>query len=90
MEAIYFHTFPYTSDRAKEKVVSLAHLLTKYTGRIKHVVDFTETQLTLNKLFVPPEMMTLVMRRMMLRSGEVVAKQRYCGTNHRRKSWSSC
>ena len=28
LEAIYFHTFPYTSDRAKEKVVSLAHLLT--------------------------------------------------------------
>ena len=79
LEAIYFHTFPYTSDRAKEKVITLAHLLTQYTGRIKlHIVDFTETQLTLNK-YCPPEMMTLVMRRMMLRVAEQVALQRYCG-----------
>lgn len=67
LEAIYFHTYPFTSDQAKEKVIELARKMSAYTGRINlHIVDFTEIQLELNKK-VPADMMTIVMRRMMMR-----------------------
>lgn len=75
IEAIYFHTYPFTSDEAKEKVISLARILSEYTGRIKlHVVDFTDIQITLKKN-VPQDMMTIVMRRMMMRIAEKIAEQ---------------
>ncbi len=79
LEAIYFHTFPYTSDRAKEKVVDLARILTKYTGRINlHIVDFTEAQLTINQN-CPADMLTIVMRRIMIRVADRLAVTRHCG-----------
>ena len=75
IEAIYFHTFPFTSDEAKEKVITLARILSEYTGRIKlHIVDFTDIQIVLKKN-VPMDMMTIVMRRMMMRIAEQVANQ---------------
>ena len=78
IEAIYFHTFPFTSDEAKEKVISLARILSEFTGRIKlHIVDFTDIQINLKKN-VPGDMMTVVMRRMMYRIAERVARQRKC------------
>ncbi len=78
LEAIYFHAFPYTSDKAKEKVIQLAEILTDYCGGIRlHVVDFTETQLALREL-CPPDMMTIVMRRMMMREAEAWAEKRRC------------
>lgn len=78
LEAIYFHTFPYTGDRAKEKVIDLARILTKYTGRIRlHIVDFTDTQLKIN-MASPADMLTIVMRRVMLRVAERLAEKMSC------------
>ena len=46
IDAVYFHAPPYTSERAKQKVVDLARLVSKYSGQIQlHVVNFTEIQL---------------------------------------------
>lgn len=78
LEAIYFHTFPYTSDRAKEKVITLAEKVAEYAGRMRlHIVDFTEAQLAINEAS-PPELLTLVMRRMMMRVAEQLAEQYNC------------
>lgn len=67
LNAVYFHAFPFTSDQAKEKVIELARLLTVYTGRIKlHIVDFTEIQLILRDN-CPADMLTIAMRRVMMR-----------------------
>lgn len=76
LEAIYFHTYPFTSDQAKEKVIELARKLSYYSGRMNlHIVDFTDIQLELNKK-VPSDMMTIVMRRMMMRIASRVAEER--------------
>ncbi len=78
IEAIYFHTFPFTSNEAKEKVIELARIVSEYTGRIKmHIVDFTDIQITLKKN-VSPDMMTIVMRRVMFRIAEELAKKQKC------------
>ncbi len=78
LEAVYFHSFPFTSDEAKEKVIDLARILSEYAGRIRlHIVNFTEIQVTLRKN-CPPEMMTIVMRRMMMRIAEKIAEKRGC------------
>ena len=78
LEAIYFHAFPFTSDQAKEKVLELGRILCDYLGRLKlHVVDFTETQLLLRDR-CPSEMMTIVMRRMMMREADALATRRRC------------
>lgn len=75
ISAIYFHTYPYTSNEAKEKVEALAQILTRYTGDMDlYVVDFTECQLALNDQ-VPEDMMTIVMRRMMVRIACGLAQQ---------------
>lgn len=74
LDAMYFHAYPFTSDQAREKVVELARLLARYAGRIRlHVVHFTEIQITLRD-FCPPEMMTIVMRRMMMRIADRFAE----------------
>lgn len=78
LEAVYFHAFPYTSDRAKEKVLDLARILSNYSSQLKvHVVDFTETQVYLRD-HCPSEMMTIVMRRMMMRIADALATKRRC------------
>lgn len=67
LDAIYFHTFPYTGPQALAKVEELASLLARYAGRINlHVVDFTDIQLELNAS-CPEDMLTIVMRRVMMR-----------------------
>lgn len=76
LETIYFHTFPYTSRQALDKVEKLAQILTGYAGRIAfHVVDFTDIQLELNDK-VPEDMLTVVMRRVMMRVAEKLALER--------------
>lgn len=66
ISAIYFHTHPYTSEEAKEKVVDLARILSKYNGSLDlYISDFTDTQLALGET-CPEDMMTIVMRRMMI------------------------
>ena len=74
LEACYFHTFPYTSEEARQKVIDLARILSRYAGRIKlHIVDFTELQLQLND-HCPEDMLTVVMRRLMLMIAENLAR----------------
>ncbi|MDO5033298.1 MAG: tRNA uracil 4-sulfurtransferase ThiI [Eubacteriales bacterium] len=74
LSAVYFHTYPYTSAEAKQKVIDLAKILTRYAGDIDlYIVDFTSTQLALNES-CPEDMMTIVMRRMMIRIAQKIAQ----------------
>lgn len=73
IEAIHFYSYPYTSERAKEKVVDLAKIMAGHTGPIKlHVVPFTEIQLKINEE-CPEELSTIIMRRQMMKISEAVA-----------------
>ena len=74
VNAVHFYSYPYTSERAKDKVISLAKIMTDYCGRVNlYVVPFTDIQLAINKL-CPPELLTLIMRRIMMRIAEQIAK----------------
>lgn len=76
VEMIHFHSFPYTSQRAKEKVIDLAEELTKYCGNIKlHVVHFTEIQTEIRKCCKEDYTITM-MRRFMYRIAQRIAHQR--------------
>ena len=78
LEAVYFHAPPYTSERAKEKVVDLARLVSVYAGPIKlHVVNFTDIQLYIYEK-CPHEELTIIMRRYMMRIAEHFAKKDGC------------
>ena len=69
-----FHAPPYTSERAKQKVVDLAKQVSKYTGPIKlHVVNFTDIQLYIYEK-CPHDELTIIMRRYMMRIAEHFAK----------------
>ncbi len=73
IDAVNFFSFPYTSDRAKEKVIELASILAQYTSKINlYIVPFTEIQLQIRDK-CPEEHMTLVMRRFMMRIAERLA-----------------
>lgn len=75
VEAIYFHSPPYTQERAKDKVIDLCKTLTEY-GQIiyLHVVNFTDFQLAIYDK-CPPKMTTIIMRRMMMRVAENIARK---------------
>lgn len=76
LEAIHFHSPPYTSERAKQKVIDLAQRLTDYGMPIKiHMVPFTKLQQKIHRE-IPHGYSMTVMRRMMLRISEAIAKQR--------------
>ncbi len=78
LEAIYFHSYPYTSERAKEKVIDLARIVSHFAGKITlHVVDFTSIQLELYENS-PQDMLTITMRRVMFMIAERLAAQRGC------------
>lgn len=78
VEAVYFHSPPYTSDRAKQKVIDLASQLSTFTGEIKlHIVPFTETQLKIYES-VPPEKMTILLKRAMFKIAEKIAIKNNC------------
>jgi thiamine biosynthesis protein ThiI len=75
LQAIHFHSFPYTSELAKDKVKTLAKIISEYTGNIKmHIVPFTKIQEEIHKHCKPEYMITL-MRRIMMRVAEIIAKQ---------------
>lgn len=75
IQAIHFHSFPYTSELAKDKVITLAKIISEYTGNIKiHIVPFTKIQEAIHKNCRPEFMITL-MRRIMMRISERIAKQ---------------
>ena len=78
IEAVYFHAPPYTSERAKEKVVDLAKKISVYTGKIKlHVINFTDIQMAIYQK-CPPDELTIIMRRYMMRIAEHIAKENKC------------
>ena len=78
LDAVYFHAPPYTSDRAKQKVIDLARQVSKYTGPIYlHVINFTDIQLYIYEK-CPHEELTIIMRRYMMRIAEAIAKENEC------------
>lgn len=78
IDAVYFHAPPYTSERAKQKVVDLAKLVARYSGPIRlHVVNFTDIQLYIYDK-CPHEELTIIMRRYMMKIAEEFAKKDGC------------
>jgi len=75
LEATYFHAPPYTSERAKQKVVDLARVVSKYAGPINlNVVNFTDIQLYIYEQ-CPHDELTIIMKRYMYKIAEHFAKQ---------------
>lgn len=78
LDAVYFHAPPYTSERAKQKVVDLAKQVAKYSGPIYlHVVNFTDIQLHIYEK-CPHDELTIIMRRYMMRIAERIAADTEC------------
>ncbi len=75
LAATYFHAPPYTSERAKQKVVDLAKLVARYSGPMElNIVNFTDIQLYIYEQ-CPHEELTIIMRRYMMKIAEELAKQ---------------
>ncbi len=75
LEAVHFHSHPYTSDRAKEKVIELAELMAAYCGKIRlHIVPFTDIQLDIIEK-CPENYLTVIMRRIMMRIAEKISEK---------------
>ena len=78
LECVHFFSYPYTSERAKEKVLELARLMTKYCGRMTvDVVGFTQIQEAIRDN-CPEEYFTLIMRRFMMRISQRIAQDHGC------------
>ena len=78
IDAVYFHAPPYTSERAKQKVVNLARKVSRYSGPIYlHVINFTDIQLYIYEK-CPHDELTIIMRRYMMKIAEEIAKQNEC------------
>lgn len=78
IDAVYFHAPPYTSERAKQKVVDLAKLVSRYTGPINlHIINFTDIQLYIYEQ-CPHEELTIIMRRYMMKIAEHIARENEC------------
>lgn len=75
IDAVYFHAPPYTSDRAKQKVIDLAKLVSRYAGPVYlHIINFTDIQLYIYEK-CPHEELTIIMRRYMMRIAERIAEK---------------
>lgn len=78
IDAVYFHAPPYTSERAKQKVVDLAKIVSRYAGPVNlHVINFTDIQLYIYEQ-CPHEELTIIMRRYMMKLAEHFAKENKC------------
>ncbi len=78
IDATYFHAPPYTSERAKQKVVDLAKKVARYSGPIDlHVVNFTDIQLAIYEK-CPHDELTIIMRRYMMKIAEHFAYENKC------------
>lgn len=74
LDAVHFHSYPYTSEMAKEKVISLSKIVNDYTSGMRlHIVSFTEIQEEIHKHCKEEYMITL-MRRFMMKIAEIIAK----------------
>ncbi len=79
IESVHFFSYPYTSELAKNKVLELARLVTRYSGRMTvNVVSFTEIQEAIRDN-CPEEFFTLIMRRFMMEISQRIAQQDGCG-----------
>ena len=79
IEGLHFHSYPYTSELAKQKVLTLAKKLTNYCGKIKlHVISFTKVQEEIHKN-CDPEFMITIMRRIMMRVAERICENNKLG-----------
>lgn len=79
IEAVHFFSYPYTSQLAKDKVLELARLVTRYSGRMTvNVVSFTKIQEAIRDN-CPEEYFTLIMRRFMMEIAQRIAKEDGCG-----------
>jgi len=75
LHAVHFHSFPYTSEAAKQKVIDLAKLVSAYAGPVKlHIVPFTEIQTQIHEK-CQPELLVIIMRRFMMRIAQRLAEQ---------------
>ncbi|WP_027621276.1 tRNA uracil 4-sulfurtransferase ThiI [Acetivibrio clariflavus] len=75
IEAVHFYSYPYTSERAKEKVIDLAKILSQYCQKIKlHIVPFTDIQLEIYEK-CPQDQLTIIMRRAMMIIAERIAEK---------------
>jgi len=75
LEAVHFHSFPFTSERAKQKVIDLAEVLAGYTGGLNlHMVSLTDIQSSIN-MNCPAEQSTILTRRFMMRIAERIAEE---------------
>ena len=75
LDAVYFHAPPYTSERARQKVVDLAKIVASYAGKIRlHVVNFTDIQLCIYDN-CPHDELTIIMRRYMMKIAERLAEE---------------
>ncbi len=75
LDAVHFYSYPYTSERAKEKVMELAKIVTSYCGRMNvYIVPFTEIQLEINEK-CPEEQLTILMRRFMMTIADRIARE---------------
>lgn len=76
VEAVHFYSYPYTSERAKEKVIKLAELMSLYCGKMRlHIVPFTDIQVRINEKCMP-ELLTVIMRRAMMKIAERIGRDR--------------
>lgn len=74
VEAVYFHAPPYTSERAKQKVIDLAQIVSQYAGPINlHIVNFTDIQLYIYEN-CPHEELIIIMRRYMMKIAERIGR----------------
>ncbi len=79
IESVHFFSYPYTSQLAKDKVIELARLVTKYSGRMTvNIVSFTQIQEAIRDN-CPEEFFTLIMRRFMMEISQRIAKDHGCG-----------
>ncbi|MEL7601938.1 MAG: tRNA uracil 4-sulfurtransferase ThiI [Bacillota bacterium] len=75
LSAVHFFSYPYTSERARDKVVALARLLSRYAEEIRlHLVPFTDIQLAIYEK-CPSSQTTVLMRRLMMRIAEHIARE---------------
>lgn len=78
IDALHFFSPPYTGVKAREKVIELCKIVSQYSGRINlYIANFTEPQLAIRDN-CPAEQMVLLMRRIMMRVAERVAKEKGC------------
>ena len=78
IDPVYFHAPPYTSERAKQKVIDLARIVARYAGPIKlNIINFTDIQLAIYEK-CPHDELTIIMRRYMMKIAEHIAKEDGC------------